>query len=250
MPITNREFLENVDPSTLKDYPWNATLHDQVGINLSISEYGYCDVITVDENDEILSGHGRKAYFIDAEKPIPVVQKVYGLTEEEKRGLRLAVNKLNKNSGQDLNKVKTEINYLAQLGFNLRLTGYSEAELASLIDKTSAAVSESASAIMEKYSDSFSSVPVRESKPDMFARDDYVPDYPIDAPKILIERGPDRESDPLPEERSDPDSGLSFMIMLTFKAQAEAEKFLESIGRTEKFSPGRRQIHIDMSGIS
>jgi hypothetical protein len=89
--------VESVEIEKIKQYERNNKEHppEQVAaIAASIQEVGWTQPIVVDENMEILAGHGR---FLAAQsinfKLVPVL-KVEGLTEEKKRLYRLADNRL------------------------------------------------------------------------------------------------------------------------------------------------------------
>jgi DNA modification methylase len=83
--------------SKIKPYPKNAKKHPEKQIKLiaeSIARFGFDSPIIVDQNDEIIAGHGRyeAAKLLDLEE-VPVIQKEK-LTEEEVKAYRLADNKI------------------------------------------------------------------------------------------------------------------------------------------------------------
>ena len=89
----------------------------------------------VDEAGEIIAGHGR---VLAAERmqlvDVPVAT-ARGWSEEEKRAYRIADNKLALNAGWDEAMLSLELGELATLGFDLPLIGFSQAELAGLLDR-------------------------------------------------------------------------------------------------------------------
>lgn len=102
----------------IKPYKRNAKIHteSQVGkIRDSIINFGYKDLIAVDENNVILEGHGRlrALYQIDTTgtKEIPV-WKITDLNESEKKAYRIAHNKLNLDTGFDVEILKEEFHEL------------------------------------------------------------------------------------------------------------------------------------------
>lgn len=121
--------------SDLIPYARNARTHsdEQVAeIAASIKEYGWTDPILVDGENGIISGHGRlqAARKLKLEK-VPVIE-LAGLTETQKRAYILAANKIALNAGWDDDLLKIEIEELKAEGFNLDLTGFSEAEITNL----------------------------------------------------------------------------------------------------------------------
>lgn len=111
--------METIDIklTELKPYKNNAKKHppEQVrAVAESIKQYGWAQPIVVDEENEIIIGHGRlkAAKLLKLETAPCYVLK--GLTEEQKRKLRLLDNKTNE-SEWDMDLLKTE---LADLDFS------------------------------------------------------------------------------------------------------------------------------------
>ncbi|MFM7370130.1 MAG: ParB/Srx family N-terminal domain-containing protein, partial [Sphaerospermopsis kisseleviana] len=135
---TNKNQL-NVVWRNLSDiimYAKNSKLHppEQVQqIAKSIVEFGFLDPIAVDENGEILEGHGR---YLAAEslqlKLVPTVQ-ILGLTQEQKVAYRIAHNKLTMNSDFDLELLKLDMDFLSEMDFDLGLTGFDSEDLSGYL---------------------------------------------------------------------------------------------------------------------
>ncbi|MFM6067434.1 MAG: ParB/Srx family N-terminal domain-containing protein [Sphaerospermopsis kisseleviana] len=135
---TNKNQL-NVVWRNLSDiimYAKNSKLHppEQVQqIAKSIVEFGFLDPIAVDENGEILEGHGR---YLAAEslqlKLVPTVQ-ILGLTQEQKVAYRIAHNKLTINSDFDLELLKLDMDFLSEMDFDLGLTGFDSEDLSGYL---------------------------------------------------------------------------------------------------------------------
>ncbi|HDR2706217.1 TPA: ParB N-terminal domain-containing protein [Enterobacter mori] len=88
----------------LTPYARNARTHsgEQVAqLVASIEEFGWTNPVLIDENGEIIAGHGRvlAAEAIDIVS-VPTI-KLMGLTEKQKRAYRLADNRLPLNAGWD-----------------------------------------------------------------------------------------------------------------------------------------------------
>ncbi|RXJ10439.1 nuclease [Lelliottia nimipressuralis] len=120
----------------LTPYARNARTHsgEQVAqLVASIEEFGWTNPVLIDENGEIIAGHGR----VLAAEAIGIVSvptiKLTGLTEEQKRAYRLADNKLPQNARWDDVLLKSELRDLASGEFDLSLIGFSEEELNALL---------------------------------------------------------------------------------------------------------------------
>lgn len=112
--------------------PQNAKLHppEQVTqIVNSIKEWGWTYPILVDENNNVLAGHGRRlAAEILGVVDVPVIV-ARGWTEDQKRAYRLADNQLGMNTGWDPDLLKVELLALRQVDFDLSLIGFPDVDL-------------------------------------------------------------------------------------------------------------------------
>ena len=123
----------------IKPYKRNAKIHTEKqvgGIRDSIINFGYNDLIAVDENNIILEGHGRLRafYMIDTTgtKKINVWQ-INGLTESEKKAYRIIHNKLNMDTGFDIEILKEEFYELEDTD-NFEDTGFETKEITQMWD--------------------------------------------------------------------------------------------------------------------
>src|SRR4249919_2911525 len=88
-----------------------------------MKEYGIDQPIVVDEKGVILKGHDRRLAAIEAGfKKFPVVRHV-GLSENDKRAIRIADNQVALLSGWDDELLKLEIKELQDQGFDLPMLG-------------------------------------------------------------------------------------------------------------------------------
>src|SRR5690606_33799145 len=102
--------------------PRNARTHSKrqiEQIKASIAEFGFANPILVDPEGGIIAGHGRllaakAAGLIE----VPVVT-LFGLTDAQKRALRLADNKIALNAGWDLEILKLELTELSSLEIDM-----------------------------------------------------------------------------------------------------------------------------------
>ena len=121
----------------LKPYERNARTHsdEQVEqIASSMIEFGFTNPILVDSSDGIIAGHGRlmAAKRLNlSEVPVIVLDH---LTDEQRRAYVLADNKLALNAGWDDELLAAELQSLAADGYDLTLTGFSDAELDDLLN--------------------------------------------------------------------------------------------------------------------
>lgn len=130
-----RSQIEEWDVERLSPYGNNAKLHPDSHVEQianSIEEFTFLDPVAVDENGEILEGHGRLlAAKKRGDSTIPVIQ-ITGLTDAQKVAYRLAHNKLTMNTGFDPDMLKLDFEFLQDKGFDLDLTGFGELELSFL----------------------------------------------------------------------------------------------------------------------
>ena len=125
------------DPKELIMYAKNSKLHPPEQIQQianSITEFGFLDPIAIDENGEILEGHGRYLAAVEILnlKSVPTFQ-VLGLTEEQKIAYRVAHNKLTMNTDFDPDLLKIDMDFLNEMSFDLTLTGFDSEDLSSYL---------------------------------------------------------------------------------------------------------------------
>lgn len=125
--------------SDLVPDPGNARTHSKKQIEqikASIDAFGFTNPILADPEGHLIAGHGRllaaKAMGLDE---VPVIM-LSGLTEIQKRALRLADNKIALNAGWDMEILKLELSELATLDVDMEvtLTGFSTGEIDVILD--------------------------------------------------------------------------------------------------------------------
>ena len=122
--------------SELVPYARNARTHsseqiDQIG--RSILEFGWTNPCLIRaETDGVITGHGRllAAERIGIEE-VPTLEAV-GWTDAQVRAYVIADNKLALNAGWDEKLLAAELADLAEMGFDMDLTGFNDAELRAL----------------------------------------------------------------------------------------------------------------------
>jgi hypothetical protein len=120
--------------STLRPDPRNARTHSKHQVDqivASIRQFGFVNPILVDPEGRIIAGHGR----LMAAKAIGLTEvptiHIHGLSEGQKRVLRIADNKIALGAGWDIDILKSELAELGSLDldFDVSVTGFSTGEL-------------------------------------------------------------------------------------------------------------------------
>lgn len=117
-------------------YARNARMHSDAQISqiaASIREWGWTNPVLVDEDDNIIAGHGRvlaahKLSIVD----IPTME-AKGWTEAQKRAYILADNQLAANAGWDMDLLKVELQELDGFEFDIDLIGFDGDFLANIL---------------------------------------------------------------------------------------------------------------------
>jgi DNA modification methylase len=121
----------------LRPYPNNARTHSRAQVKQiakSIKKFGFCNPVLVDDDKQIIAGHGRveaaKLLGIDA---VPTVRLSH-LSEADKRAYILADNKLAAKAGWDRDILAIELQGLLDLDFEVELTGFDMGEIDIILD--------------------------------------------------------------------------------------------------------------------
>ena len=113
-------------------YARNARVHsnEQVQqIASSVREFGFVNPILIDNDNEIIAGHGRlEAARVLEMDMVPVIQ-IGHLTKTQKRGLVLADNQIALNAGWNEELLQLELSSLNEEGFDIELTGFNAEQL-------------------------------------------------------------------------------------------------------------------------
>ena len=132
--------VERRKVADLTPYARNSRTHsdEQVAqIAASIKEWGWTVPVLIEPDGGIIAGHGR----VMAAQRLGITDVpcmiADGWSEGQKRAYIIADNKLALNAGWDDEMLRVEFAELGDLGFDLELTGFGEAELGALLaDKT------------------------------------------------------------------------------------------------------------------
>lgn len=118
---------EEIEVGKLIPYANNAKKHDEAQVTkiaASIREFGFLSPCLIDKDYNIIAGHGRvlAAKKLGLEK-IPCVF-IEGLTEAQRKAYILADNRLSELSEWDMDLVELELESLAEMDFDISLTGF------------------------------------------------------------------------------------------------------------------------------
>lgn len=148
--------VQQIELEQLVPYARNARTHSdsQVAqIAGSIAEFGFVNPVLVGGDNIIIAGHGRvMAAKKLGLKTVPTI-KLDHLSENQRRALVIADNKIAENAGWDEELLRLELQNLADEDFDLDLLGFDDVELddllASLDDDEAAALDENIPEVQE-----------------------------------------------------------------------------------------------------
>lgn len=124
--------VEYVDINLIKPFEKNPRTHSKEQVQqivISMMKFGWVNPILVDENYEIIAGHGRllAGQELGYEK-VPVLQLKH-LTKDERLALLIADNKIADNAGWDDELLQQAMEDLNKGNFDLEALGFSNKEL-------------------------------------------------------------------------------------------------------------------------
>ncbi|HBV6392409.1 TPA: ParB N-terminal domain-containing protein [Klebsiella aerogenes] len=117
-------------------YAKNSRTHSEEQVDQlvnSIREFGFTNPVLIDENNELIAGHGRlaAAEILELDK-VPAI-RLTNLTDKQKRAYRIADNKLALNAGWDMQLLAEEVGALMDDDFDIDLLGFNETEIDELL---------------------------------------------------------------------------------------------------------------------
>src|SRR6202048_400975 len=131
--------------SELKPYPRNARTHSRKQVKqiaAAIKEFGFTNPVLIDENDQIIAGHGRVAAAkLLGLAEVPTLQLSH-LNPVQKRAYILADNRLAEKAGWDKEILAVELQGLLDDGFEVVLSGFEVPEVDVILDMTAEAKSD------------------------------------------------------------------------------------------------------------
>ena len=136
--MTSQLQIQYRPTDSIRGYERNARVHtqDQIGqIIDSIAEFGFNNPILIDEHGVIIAGHGR----LEAAKQMTLAEvptiTIAGLSDEQRRAYVIADNKIALNARWDETLLAAELQMLQLSTFDMKLTGFSELEIATRLDE-------------------------------------------------------------------------------------------------------------------
>jgi site-specific DNA-methyltransferase (adenine-specific) len=130
--------IEQIEIESLLPYARNSRTHSDeqtAQIAASIKEFGFTNPVLIDNDNQIIAGHGRLMAARKLQlKEVPCIRLGY-LTETQKKAYVIADNKLALNSGWDEEMLALEIAELKDEDFDIDLLGFTDDELAGLADQ-------------------------------------------------------------------------------------------------------------------
>lgn len=127
--------IEQWDIDRVRPYEKNPRRNDKAvqAVAESIREFGFRQPIVVDSDGVIVVGHTRyKAALKLGLKTVPV-HVAADLTPQQARAYRLADNRTAENAEWDVDLLPIELGELREGGFDLKLAGFSDKELAEYL---------------------------------------------------------------------------------------------------------------------
>ena len=119
--------VQEVTLSKLKPYENNAKIHGAGQIEklkASIEEFGFLTPCLIDEDYNLIAGHGRVMAAKDlGMESVPCVF-IEGLTEAQRRAYILADNRLGELGEWDMDMVASELQWLSENDVDIDLTGF------------------------------------------------------------------------------------------------------------------------------
>lgn len=133
--------VEYIAIGEIKEYGKNARTHSPEQVEQlinSITEFGFTNPVLVDENNELIAGHGRTmaATRLGLDE-VPAI-RLTNLSADQKKALRIADNQLALNAGWDLDLLAAEVQELDLDGFDIDLLGFSDEYLDELLSDAAA----------------------------------------------------------------------------------------------------------------
>ncbi len=119
--------IEIVDIEEIKESNYNSRIHSEAQVEKianSIAEFGFVNPIIIDEENEIIAGHGRfmAARYLKL-KEVPTIRLTH-LTDDKKRAFIIADNKIALSGEWDYDMLKEEFDTILKSEMNIDLLGF------------------------------------------------------------------------------------------------------------------------------
>jgi len=124
--------IEFIDINKIIPYEDNPRVHSDIQIeqiSKSIKEFGFTVPILIDENKNVIAGHGRLEASKSLQlKEVPTIT-ISNLTDQQKKAYIIADNQLTLNSNWNEDLLKSQLSFLTENNFDLNLLGFEDAQL-------------------------------------------------------------------------------------------------------------------------
>ena len=128
--------VRHVPPGSLIDNPHNARTHPKKQIEklkAAIRNFGFRVPIIVSLENVICAGHGRRLAAVELGLPTVPVITINDMSDDDMRAFMHADNILADKAGYDRSILKSEIQYLADIGYQVEITGLDTIEIDTLL---------------------------------------------------------------------------------------------------------------------
>jgi ParB-like chromosome segregation protein Spo0J len=118
-------------------YSHNPRTHSEAQvaqIAASIAEFGFTNPVLIDDQNTIIAGEGRVLAAKKAKMTTVPCIVLTGLTDAQRAAYVIADNRLALNAGWDERTLQAEFDRLVEQDYDFNLTGFSEVEIAALLD--------------------------------------------------------------------------------------------------------------------
>lgn len=145
IPSAASRLVELIPAAKLAPYKGNARTHSRKQVEqiaASIRRFGFNNPVLIDDEGQIIAGHGRVAAAkLLGLAAVPTLRLSH-LSEAEKRAYILADNKLAEKAGWDRETLAIELQGLIELDFEVELTGFDVPEIDLILEDPDAAKAE------------------------------------------------------------------------------------------------------------
>ncbi len=122
--------------ASIKPYAGNARKHPKAQIKriaVSLRAFGWTNPLIVGDDDDLLCGHGRlEAAKLNGDKTVPVISLAH-LSGADRKVYIIADNRLAEEAEWSKSTLRSELSGLAELGYELELTGFDTIEIDTVL---------------------------------------------------------------------------------------------------------------------
>ena len=139
IPCLNEDRLVHIDPARLVPHPDNPRTHSKEQVRkiaASIRRFGFRNPVLVDENNNVVAGHGRLLAAAELKLATVPTLVLANMTEAERRAYVIADNRLAELAGWDEDRLAGELAAIGGLDadFDLSLSGFDGGALEKLLE--------------------------------------------------------------------------------------------------------------------